>query len=145
MLLDYVKLVKAKQNFKIKDKFEFHSFDDITPEIITEETPVPEQIEIFASVKIFYEGTLPDSYKTINLLISDWVTDHTKELTDVVHAHLKGHFQTLYPQSDTSEFDGSEETAIWEDQLEYMPRIDEKEKSIIIEIELVLEAEPQDE
>ena len=144
MLLDYVKQIYAKKNFKISDKFEFHSFDDITPEILTEEAPVPDHIEIFAAVKVFYEGVLPESYKTINLLISDWVVENTKKLTPVIHTHLKGHFNTLYPQSDLSEMEGTEETSIWEDQLEYMPRINEEEKSIIIEIELVLEAEPQD-
>jgi len=145
MLLDYVKQIYAKKSFIIKDNFEFHSFDDITPEILTEDAPVPDHIEIFAAVKIFYDGTLPESYKTINLLISDWVVDHTKELTKVIHGHLKGHFNKLYPDSDLSAMDGTEETSIWEDQLEYMPRINEEEKNIVIEIELVLEAEPQEE
>ena len=144
MLIDYVKIIKAKQNLKIKDDFEFLGFDDITPELMTDENTFPDQIEIFAAVKISFEGKLPDSYKTINLLIGDWVEDHTKELTKVVHERLKGHFKELYTNSDLSDMNGTEETSIWEDQLEYMPRIDEEKKTAIIEIELVLDAEPQE-
>jgi len=144
MLSDYIRAVSAKQSLKIKDNFELQAFDDITPEIMEEGENYPEHIEIFAAVKIFYEGTLPDSYKTINLVISDWVIEHIEKLTEVIHEKLKKHFSEMYPQSDTSGVT-SEDTAVWEDQLEYMPRIDEEEKSMIIEIELVLEAELDEE
>ena len=143
MLLDYVRMVNAIKNFKIKDEFEFIDFDDITPDAMSEDSPIPEHIEIWAAVKIFYEGTIPESYKTLNLIIGDWVTSHTKSLTKVIHQQLKTHFTSAYPNSDHSEIsEDSEDSAIWEDQLEYMPRINEKENYMIIEIELVLESEP---
>ena len=144
MLIDFVKVANAKQKFRLKDKFEFKSFDDITQETVTEEDPVPEHLEIFAAVKLFYDGTMPDSYKTMNLVIGDWVSEHEKSLTPVIHKELKEYLKTAYPNGIT-EIDDPEETAIWEDQLEYMPRVNEEEKNIIIEIELVLETEELEE
>jgi hypothetical protein len=141
MLIDYIRQVHANQNFKIKNNFEFLDFDDITSEEL-EKDSTPEQIEIWAAVKIRYEGKVPESYKILNLTIGDWVASQENALTKVIHDKLKGHFKEAYPNSDTSEVHAESDSAIWEDQLDYMPRVDEKEKSIIIEIELVLEAEP---
>ena len=141
MLRDYICQVRAAQNFKIKDNFEFLDFDDITPETLDEESPVPEHIEIWAAVRIYYDGKAPDSYKTLNLIIGDWVSSHEKELTKVIHKNLKDHFSKNYSNSDTSEVHEESESSIWEDQLDYMPRINEEDKHMIIEIELVLESE----
>ena len=142
MIVDYIRQIRALKNFKLADKFEFEEFDDITPEGLTETEPVPEHIEIWAAIKVSFEGTLPESYKVLNLIIGDWVGQHEKELTTLIHGKLKEHFKANYPNSDTSEMD--EDSAIWTDQLDFMPRINEKEKNMIIEIELVLEAEQQD-
>lgn len=139
MLLDYVRQVKANQNFKIKDNFDFLDFDDITGE--DDKSSTPDHIEIWAAVKIFYEGKVPDSYKILNLTIGDWVTTHDKALTKVIHQNLKNHFTKTYPNSDSSDVHEESESSIWEDQLDYMPRVDEDGKHIIIEIELVLDTE----
>jgi hypothetical protein len=142
MIVDYIRQIRALKNFKLADKFEFEEFDDITPEGLTETEPVPEHIEIWAAIQVPFEGTLPESYKVLNLIIGDWVGQHEKELTTLIHGKLKEHFKANYPNSDTSEMD--EDSAIWTDQLDFMPRINEKEKNMIVEIELVLEAEQQD-
>jgi len=141
MLSDYIRQIHAQQNFKIKDNFEFLDFDDITPDTIGNKEPVPEHIELWAAVKINYEGKAPDSYKILNLSIGDWVTSHEKELTRVIHKNLKNYFQKNYPNSETSEVHEESESSIWEDQLDYMPRVDVDKKTMIIEIELVLESE----
>jgi hypothetical protein len=141
MLIDFIRQVYANKNFKIKDNFEFVEFDDLSPETTKEESPVPEQIEIWAAIKIFFDGKTPDSYKVLNLTIGDWVAVHDRDLIKVLHQKLKEHFIAAYPNSDTSEVHEESESSIWEDQLDYMPRIDEKEQSMIIEIELVLDSE----
>jgi uncharacterized protein YlxP (DUF503 family) len=140
MLIDYIRQVHATQKFKIKDNFEFLDFDDITHEDMGDKS-VPEHIEIWAAIKINYDGEAPDSYKILNLTIGDWVASHEKDLTKVIHKKLKDHFSVSYPESDTSDVHEESESSIWLDQLDYMPRINEKEKNLIIEIELVLEAE----
>lgn len=140
-MIDYIRQINASQSFKIKSEFNFLNFDDITTDVQDDEK-APEHIEIWAAVKIHYEGKVPDSYRALNFIIGDWVTENQKALTQVIHAKLKGHFSELYPDSDVSEITAETDSAIWEDQLDYMPRVDEEDKSILIEIELVLEAEP---
>jgi len=145
MLIDYIRQVHAKQSFKIKDDFELLDFDDITSEAMDVKSEVPEHIEIWAAVQIKYDGTPPESYKILNLTIGDWVATNEKALTDAIHKKLKGHFETFYPNSDASAIDAESDSAIWLDQLDYMPRVNEDDKNIIIEIELVLEAEAVEE
>jgi hypothetical protein len=143
MLIDYIRQVHANQNFKIKDNFEFLDFDDITADVA--KADVPEHIEIWAAVKVFFEGKVPDSYKILNLTIGDWVASHGKELTKVIHKKLKDHISSKYPNSDSGDIHEESESSIWEDQLDYMPRVDENDKHMIIEIELILDSEPLEE
>lgn len=141
MILDYVRLVNAAKKFKIKKDFEFISLDDVSSEHIEEHEAVPDLLEIWAAIKIFYEGKLPESYKTLNLIIGDWVNKNVKALTETIHKELKEHFKTFYEESSLEELDDVEETSVWTDQLDYMPVMNEKDKSMVIEVELVLHAE----
>ncbi len=142
---EFVRVINAAKKFKIKDDFEFIGFDDISKDHLQEHENLPEMVEIWCAVKIKYDGELPESYKALNLIIGDWVEKNEKELTKVIHGKLKPHLDKHYPDSDSSDFENEEfedESTIWLDQLDYMPTVDEKEKSLIIEIELVLNAEP---
>jgi hypothetical protein len=143
MLLDFVRIINAAQNFKISDKFEFVQFEDMTFEGSDETVALPTPMEVFAEIKVFFDGEPPESYKALNLMIGDWVEKHLDPLTVVIHDKLKGHIDKEYPESDVSDLDNSESTSIWTDQLDYMPRI--YDDNIIIEIELVLHAEPLEE
>ena len=145
MLEVLVRIINAAKNFKIKDDFEFISFDDITKEDV-ENGDSPETIDIWAAVKILYDGKLPESYKALNLMIGDWVEKNITPLTEVLHKELRDHFKEHYPDSDHEELQQLDESAIWTDQLDYMPaKTSEDEKSLVIEIELVLHAEPVEE
>jgi hypothetical protein len=143
MLIDFVRKINAEQNFKISDKFEFVELSDPTTEGITGLPSVPDVLDIISVIKLHYEGTPPDSYKVLNLIIGDWVEKNLDELTKVIHGKLKGHFNEHYPNSNVSDLD-EEDTAIWTDQLDFLPAV-EDDKSILIDIELVLHAEPEDE
>lgn len=144
-LIDFVRKVHAAQNFILKDDFTFIAFEDISKEHIEETQDVPETLEIWAAVKIPFEGELPESYKVLNLMIGDWVESNLEKLTPIIHEELKGHFKEHYPESDISGLEQAEDTAIWLDQLDYMPQMDEDNKSITVEIELVLNANPLEE
>jgi len=139
-LIDFIRQIKAAQNFHIKDKFEFQEFDDVSAGHIKETKEIPETLEIWAAVKIYYEGDLPEDYKTLNLLIGDWVQSHRDQMTPIIMKELKKHFEKNY-EGDFSDLEKSGESPVWEDQLDYMPR-KEKDDSMTIEIELVLNAEP---
>lgn len=142
MLIDFIRIINAAKNFSIKDKFDFISFDDITAEDVANGV-TPETIEIWAAVKIHYEGEIPGSYKALNLMIGDWVEKNIKPLTNIIHTELKKHFKESYPESNAEDLEQLDESAIWTDQLDYMPaKSSEDEKFLTIEIELVLHAEP---
>jgi hypothetical protein len=141
MLLDYVRLVNASKKFKLKDDFNFLSFDDVSLEDLGEDE-IPEHLEIWASVKIFYDGEIPDSYKALNLIIGDWVEKHEDELTEVIHEKLKEHVTKNYPDA-VHDLDFGD-SSIWLDQLDYMPREEEGSKSLEIEIELVLDVDTEE-
>lgn len=138
---EYVRYVMAKREFQISNEFEFIEFDDVTADGVSEIKPAPDQVEMFAAVKLGYKGEVPDSYKTLNIMIGDWVEEHVDSLTREIHKALKNHFEEYYPNSDTSSLDEEGETSIWLEQLDYMPRIDPSDHSIIIEIELSLDTE----
>jgi hypothetical protein len=142
MMIDFIRQINAAKNFSIKDDFSFVEFDDITAEEFNEIKTLPDVLEIWAAVKVNYDGTLPESYKVLNLMIGDWVGENVQKLTTEIHTQLKGHFGKNYPDSDSSELENMENSAIWLDQLDYMPIINEDDKSLVIEIELILHAEP---
>ena len=139
MLIDYIRQIYAKETFKIKEDFEFVKFDDIS-----HDEDDADSFDIWSSVKISYEGKVPESYKIFNLLIGDWVYENQERLTKVIHEKLAGYFTENYPDSDVSELMEGEDTSIWLDQLDYMPRTDEDKKEITFEIELILHAEAQE-
>lgn len=142
MLIDFIRQIHAAKNFSIKDNFDFIALDDISAEEIQKAQTAPEIIEIWAAVKIYFDGEIPESYKVLNLLIGDWVENNIQSLSKVIHEQLKQHFLENYPNSDASDLDTLDESAIWTDQLDYMPTIDSDNNSMTIEIELVLDAEP---
>lgn len=143
MLIDYMRLVNAAKKFKLKDDFKFLALDDLSLEELGEDE-TPDYLEIWAAVRIFYDGEIPDSYKSLNLIIGDWVEEHEDELTEVIHEELKSYVKEKYPSA-AHDLD-MEDSSIWLDQLDYMPRVmQEDKKSLDIEIELVLEIEEDEE
>lgn len=140
-MLAFIRMVRAAaQGFAIKDDFEFIKFDDLTGDMAPDQAP-PDFVEILASVKLHYEGEPPESYKVLNLMIGDYVETHLDRLTDVIHARLREHFERNYPGSDSTELNQLQDSAIWTDQLDYMPDIDEASKTMTVDIDLVLHGE----
>jgi hypothetical protein len=144
-LLDFVRIINSSQNFKIHDDFKFMNFEDMTFENMDADVALPTSMEIFAEVVISYDGEPPESYKAFNLIIGDWVESHVDVLSEVIHNKLKEHVDKNYPECDKTDLDDKENTAIWMDQLDYMPQINEDKREITIEVELVLNAEPLEE
>ena len=141
MILDYMRLVNAAKKFKLRNDFEFLSFDDISLDYI-KEGEVPDHLEIWASVRIHFDGEIPESYKALNLLIGDWVEQHEDELTEVIHEKLKDHVADKYPNA-SHDLDFGD-SSIWLDQLDYMPRSEEGSDALEIEMELVLDVDTEE-
>jgi len=139
-LNDFVKAVNAGRKFKIKDDFKFVEIHDVSAEGIGADSPVPDQLEMWTAIEIYYEGEIPDSYKILNLTIGDWVENNEEDINDKINEELHRHFKEHYPNADFDVED--DDSTIWLDQLDYMPQINPDDNSIIIEIELVMSAEP---
>lgn len=139
--MDFIRIINASQKFKIKDDFEFIEFEDIVGEEHDQDETVPQSLEIWAVVKVPYEGEMPESYKALNLMIGDWAEKNEAPLTKELHEKLKGHLQKTFPEGDVSDLDQLDNSVVWLDQLDYMPIVDENTSTMTIEIELVLNVE----
>lgn len=135
---------KASENFKLKEA-SFLGFDNVE---IDEENAVENNeeefsadIEAWTNISIEYEGTLPDSYRVLNRMLQDWVDDHEKDLKKMINPKLTDFLKEKYKNLDVSDLNQDFDDYIWEDQVDYMPDIDEDNKKIKFIVELVLEVE----
>jgi len=138
---------KAAENFKLKES-SFIDFDKID---IDEENSVENNdeefsanIEVWANICLTYEGVPPDSYRVINRMLQDWVDDHEADLKKMINPKLVDFLKDQYSGIDISDLNQDFDDYIWEDQVDYMPDIDEGKKTIKFTVELVLEIEESD-
>ena len=134
---------KAAENFKLKD-FSFTGFENIE---VSEENAVDNNdeefsanIEVWAN-KIKYEGEPPDSYRVLNRMLQDWVDDNDEALKKEINPKLVDFLKEKYEEIDVSDLKQDFDDYIWEDQVDYMPDVNEDEKTIDFTVELVLEIE----
>jgi hypothetical protein len=140
----------ASKNLKLKD-VSFVDFDSIDLEemdaSITEADlqEFSASVEISANLKITYDGVLPESYRILNSMLQDWVDDHDDDLKKVINPKLIPFLKEHYKDVDVSDLKEDFDDYIWEDQVDYMPEIDEDKKEIKFVVDLVLEVEEQEE
>lgn len=139
---------KASENFKLKDA-SFLGFENIK---IDEENAVENNdeefsadIEVWANISLKYDGEPPESYRVLNRMIQDWVDDNEDDLKKMINPKLSDFLKENYDDLDISDLDQDFDDYIWEDQVDYMPEIDEDQNKIEITVELVLEIEEKDE
>ena len=135
----------ASENFKLKD-VKFENFEKIDIEedrqlSDDEEEDFGADIEVWANCRASYEGTPPDSYRVLNSMLMDWVDDNESKLKKEINPELISFLKAQYPNIDTTDLNQDFDDYIWEDQVDYMPEIDEDKKEITFTIELVLEIE----
>jgi hypothetical protein len=137
-VLDYIRKIVASEKFCLSDEATFLKFE----KVVEEDPEVPDEIDIWAVMQVKFEGEIPESYRALNLMLWDWVEKNYKILTMQLHDELKNFITEHYPQADHSSLDTVDDSVIWEDQLDYMPIVNEEDKTLTIEIELVLHTEP---
>jgi hypothetical protein len=138
---------KASENFKLKEA-SFIEFENIE---IDEENVVENNdeefsanIEVWACIHISYEGVPPDSYRVLNRILQGWTDDHEGDLKKMINPQLSSFLTEKYPNLDVSDLNQDFDDYIWEDQVDYMPEIDDEKKKIKFIVELVLEIEEED-
>jgi hypothetical protein len=140
----------ASENFKIKS-LKFLDFDyikatefaslSIDEDGEQEEAEDTHELEVWADMSLSYEGTPPQSYRTLNAMIMDYVDDNEDKIKKEINPKLKSFLEKEYPDVDTSDLDEDFDDYIWEDQVDYLPEINESDKDITFSIELVLDVE----
>jgi len=141
--------VVASRNFRLKD-VEFLGFDSIDETKIEAlrngDEDMYAQIDVWAKMKIGYEGDPPESYRVLNAAIMDWVEEHEDELKKAINPKLVPYLKETYSDIDVSDLQDDFDDYIWEDQVDYMPDVNKAGDTIEFEIELVLDIdEPEDE
>jgi len=145
----------ASENFKLKD-LKFVEFDTIkatefTKLLVTDvdgeqkDYDDTHQLDVWVDMSLKYEGIYPQSYRTLNSMIMDWVDEHEEKIKKEINPKLKDFLDKVYPDIDTEDLNQDFDDYIWEDQVDYMPEINESNKEIRFSIELVLDIEEIDE
>jgi len=136
----------AAKNFQFSDP-EFHGFNsvkssDFASLLVNDgDLDLNSQLEIWADFSLAYTGEPPQSYRTINTLVMDWVDNNEDKIKKEVNPSLKEYLNKEFPDIDTKDLDDNFDDYIWEDQIDYMPEIEEEKKRIRFSIEIVLDVE----
>jgi hypothetical protein len=139
-------------NFKL-GSVTFNDFEDVTElqmkNVVDkdgeQDLDTINQFDIWANLSIKYEGEVPGSYRVLNSILMDWVDDNEDTLKKIINPSLKKFLQERYKDIDSSELDENFDDFIWEDQVDYIPEINENDKEIDIKIELILDIEEVEE
>lgn len=148
--------LSAESSFKLSD-VEFEGFEDVgktdlmhtlsikkEEEITTTYEDEFKQLDIWAHFSIKYKGTPPDSYRVLNSILMDWVEENEDELKKEINPKLISFLKEDIPDIDVSDLKEDFDDYIWEEQVDYMPGIDEDEKKIHFFVELVLEIDEEE-
>lgn len=139
----------ASRNFRLKDVefLGFESIDETTVQSVTDgDEDMYAQVDVWAKMRISFEGAVPESYRVLNAAIMDWVEEHEGDLKGEINPKLIPYLKKTYSDIDVSDLDEDFDDYIWEDQVDYMPDVDEEKGAIDFELELVLDIdEPEDE
>jgi len=138
----------ASENFKIKD-LKFLELDtvkaiELSSSVETDDEEDQEethQLDVWVDMSLKYEGVPPQSYRTLNAMIMDYVDENEESIKKEVNPKLKDFLNKMYPEVDTSDLDEDFDDYIWEDQVDYMPELDESNNEVRFSIELVLDVE----
>jgi len=140
--------VAASRNLRLKDVefLGFESVDETTVEAVADgERDMFAQVDVWAKMRLSFDGAIPESYRVLNAAIMDWVEEHEGDLKKEINPKLIPYLKKTYSDLDTSDLDEDFDDYIWEDQVDYMPDVDEGKGTIDFEIELVLDIdEPED-
>jgi len=137
----------ASKNFKFGEvKFDgFQRIDvDDSDTILDDSGDIDDpgdHLDVWANIRLKYEGDPPESYRVLNQMIMDWVDDNEKKLKEEINPELISFLSGQYENIDISDLDADFDDYIWEDQVDYIPEVHEDTKEIKFVLELVLDVE----
>jgi hypothetical protein len=139
--------LKAADNFKLKD-VSFVDFEAIDIDEVVQSDPKVDsfeaEVDILANMRLSYDGVPPESYRVLNGMIQDWVEDHKEAVRKAINPKLFSFLKEKYPNADLSDLHEDFDDYIWDEQVDYTPDVNEKEKVIDFTLEIVLDVEDVD-
>ena len=150
--VEAAKIVSAA-SFVLKDDVKFEDFDDVGEMELSHTVNVRKngelseyeqefnQLDIWAHLSIGFEGEPPNSYRVLNSIIVDWVDEHEADLKKIINPKLISFLKDKFKDLDVSDLKEDFDDYIWEDQVDYVPGIDEDDGRLHFSIELVLDIE----
>jgi len=150
--IEAAKLVVAA-NFVLKDDVKFENFDDVGEMELSHTVNVRKngemseyeqefnQLDIWAHLSIGFDGEIPNSYRVLNSIIVDWIDEHESDLKKIINPKLISFLKEKFESIDVSDLKEDFDDYIWEDQVDYMPGVDEDDGRLHFSIELVLDIE----
>jgi len=143
MSLSALQAAKAasKSSFKLKD-LKFVDIYNVSEKISSVNE---EELDIWATLCVYYEGTAPESYRVLNSMVMDYTEENKKEIGDLLALPLKSFLNERYPRVDLSELDNDVSDFIFEEQVDFVPEIEEDSKRIMFQVEMVVELELESE
>lgn len=133
----------ASQNFKLGEDLVFKGFEDggVTDVDAADDLAeaVDLQIDLWANMSIPFTGEAPESYRTLNSMVMDWVDEHESAVKALLNEKVPGWLKDTYRDIDISDLDGKVDDYIWEDQVDYMAEVDEDAGRLSFTLELVID------
>ena len=143
--------INAAANFILKDDAKFEGFDDVGELALSRSVNVRDngemseyeqeynQLDIWASISIGFEGEPPGSYRVFNSIILDWVDENEEKLKKIINSKLIFFLKEKFKDLDVSDLKEDFDDYIWEDQVDYLPGISDDDSRLHFSIELVLD------
>jgi len=143
-------------SFKLRDP-RFEGFEDIGQTALSHKINVRRDgelseyedeynvLDIWAHMSLAYEGEPPESYRVLNSMILDWVEENENKIKEEINPKLKPFLEENLPNLDISDLEEDFDDYIWEEQVDYMPGIDDEDGRLHFFIELVLEIDDEPE
>lgn len=146
----------AANNFVLKEDVKFEGFDDVGEMSMSHTVNVREkgemseyeqefnQLDIWAHLSIGFTGEPPSSYRVFNSILVDWIDDNEASLKKSINPKLISFLKDKFKDLDISDLKEDFDDFIWEDQVDYLPGIDEEDGRLHFSIELVLDVYDED-
>lgn len=142
----------AEDSFKLSD-VEFEGFEDVGETDLMHSLQIKKdddistyedefkQLDVWAHFSLKFSGNPPESYRVLNSMIMDWVEENEKSLKKEINPKLISFLKEKFPEIDVSDLKEDFDDYIWEEQVDYMPGIDEDKIHFFVELVLEIDDE----
>lgn len=100
-----------------------------------------EDFVLYVQLTVPFEGDLPEDYRVLNALVSDFVSERKETLEEISHKPVLAYIVSEYPGADSTELRDGLGEFLWEGQVDYIPLIDYDNNIVYIVLELILAME----